>query len=311
MHAPVFCFFSAFSVSFLSPSFSLSLSSPLPPVPFPSFLLNRSLSALLSYFFLPTRSLLTASVYVAPTNVTGGMPGSPSTLARSLKKPLSAKVHRVTPDWVAQSLQRGVRLREEDFFPSLLSEAPPRGHAAETSGTEPLSTAASQPQRHHISHDHSATLLCQLHVRADAPNANAGLIAELLRMAEHYGSTLPPTRDDSQAHTRRELAYRRIVAGLRGYPWPITSGSQAKEHIMYLNDKTADRIDEYLNTGHIAEVDRLCNTQYSKSMRVLSSIHGVGVKTAHRWYEAGVRTLEDIDRKGIKLTTFQRVRDDS
>lgn len=231
-------------------------------------------------------------------------------------------VHRVHHSWMTESLKRGHQMREKDFslksgsqllLPAdsegLQSSTPPTARCESMGAiqTEPFVGTLGPVDSCSTPRSHKHIPICQLRVLPDALNPNDALIAEMNRLADYYATTLAPTAHASQSHDKRALAYKRIVASLRGYPWPITSGEQALRYIKHINQKTAARIDDFLETGRIAKTETLCNTQYAKSMYLFVSIHGVGVNTAQKWYDAGCRSLDDIWTKGIKLTQYQEV----
>jgi len=65
---------------------------------------------------------------------------------------------------------------------------------------------------------------------------------------------------------------------------------------------------EIINTGNLKRIGHE-NTEDVKVNKLFQGVFGVGVKTAHMWYSAGARTLEDVlaGKGGIKLTAQQKI----
>jgi DNA polymerase lambda len=66
------------------------------------------------------------------------------------------------------------------------------------------------------------------------------------------------------------------------------------------------RIAEILETGKLKEVDEQITDEKEQVIEKFMNIHGVGEKTAERWYEKGHRDLKDLI-KNEKLTTAQKI----
>ncbi|XP_053257569.1 DNA-directed DNA/RNA polymerase mu isoform X4 [Podarcis raffonei] len=64
---------------------------------------------------------------------------------------------------------------------------------------------------------------------------------------------------------------------------------------------------EVLEDGASAEVERVKHSERYQAMKVFTKIFGVGVKTASRWYQEGLRTLADLQAHRAKLSKEQEV----
>ncbi|KAM5188500.1 DNA-directed DNA/RNA polymerase mu isoform 2-T2 [Callospermophilus lateralis] len=65
-------------------------------------------------------------------------------------------------------------------------------------------------------------------------------------------------------------------------------------------------LSELLEHGACEEVERIrCSERY-QTMKLFTQIFGVGVKTANRWYQEGLRTLDDLRGQPQKLTKQQK-----
>ncbi|XP_071986122.1 DNA nucleotidylexotransferase isoform X2 [Engystomops pustulosus] len=64
---------------------------------------------------------------------------------------------------------------------------------------------------------------------------------------------------------------------------------------------------EILEEGQCCRVLEVLNSERYKAFKAFTSIFGVGLKTAEKWFRMGLRTLEDIKyKKDLKLTTMQK-----
>nr|XP_034977100.1 DNA-directed DNA/RNA polymerase mu isoform X3 [Zootoca vivipara] len=64
---------------------------------------------------------------------------------------------------------------------------------------------------------------------------------------------------------------------------------------------------EVLEDGASAEVEQVKQSERYQAMKVFTKIFGVGVKTASRWYQEGLRTLADLQAHRAKLSKEQEV----
>lgn len=95
---------------------------------------------------------------------------------------------------------------------------------------------------------------------------------------------------------RSELSYRRAIAALKSYPEPITSASEAA-NIRGVGSKISHFVGEWIETGKIREAEILSKDSRLKIIDDFCKIYGVGPSTAHRWYDQGMRNVEEIKEK--------------
>ncbi|XP_032889520.1 DNA nucleotidylexotransferase [Amblyraja radiata] len=102
------------------------------------------------------------------------------------------------------------------------------------------------------------------------------------------------------------VAYSRAASMLKSLPYPIT-GMNDLEGLPCIGDQTRVIIEELLEEGVCSKVESLlCDEKY-KARKLFTSVFGVGVKTADKWYGLGFRTLEEIKAtKDITFTKMQR-----
>ncbi|XP_072410173.1 DNA-directed DNA/RNA polymerase mu isoform X3 [Chiloscyllium punctatum] len=62
---------------------------------------------------------------------------------------------------------------------------------------------------------------------------------------------------------------------------------------------------EILEDGNCGEVEKLIQNERYQTLKRFTSIFGVGVKTADKWYREGLRTLHELKASKIKLTKEQ------
>lgn len=127
-------------------------------------------------------------------------------------------------------------------------------------------------------------------------NPNARTIQILEEMGRYY---------DQMQDTWRTLAYRRAVGVLRKQPVKICTKEQA-EALPFIGGKLAEKIEEIVLTDRLRKLDNTREDPTDKILRLFLGIYGVGVSQAHRWIQAGHRTLDDLKSK-VKLTDNQKV----
>ncbi|XP_012596958.1 DNA-directed DNA/RNA polymerase mu isoform X3 [Microcebus murinus] len=66
------------------------------------------------------------------------------------------------------------------------------------------------------------------------------------------------------------------------------------------------RLEELLEHGACEEVERVRRSERYQTMKLFTQIFGVGVRTADRWYQEGLRTLDDLREQPQRLTQQQK-----
>ena len=121
---------------------------------------------------------------------------------------------------------------------------------------------------------------------------------EIARQFEAFADLL-----DAKGVEYKPRAYRRAAENIREYPGAVedlaAEGADALDDIDGVGDAIAAKIVEYVETGRIEELDAL-REEYPLDMDAITSIEGVGPKTAGRLYEAlGVQSLDDLEDKQL------------
>ncbi|KAM4034385.1 DNA nucleotidylexotransferase [Anomaloglossus baeobatrachus] len=102
------------------------------------------------------------------------------------------------------------------------------------------------------------------------------------------------------------VKFMRASAILKSLQSPIISIKDL-EGLPLLGDEMKYIIEDILEEGQCCRVVEVQNSERYKAFKVFTSIFGVGLKTAEKWYRMGLRTLEDIKNKmDLKLTSMQK-----
>ncbi|KAB1197035.1 MULTISPECIES: DNA polymerase/3'-5' exonuclease PolX [Haloferax] len=117
---------------------------------------------------------------------------------------------------------------------------------------------------------------------------------EIATLLEEFADLL-----DAKDVAYKPSSYRRAAENVREYPKPVeelaAEGTDAVEEIDRVGDAIASKIVEYVETGHIEELDDL-REELPVDMAVLTNVEGVGPKTVGKLYEAlGITTLDELE----------------
>jgi DNA polymerase IV len=126
----------------------------------------------------------------------------------------------------------------------------------------------------------------------DDQNPNARTIQILDEMCRYY---------DKMGDNWRTLAYRRAITQLRKQKTKICTKDQA-EALPFIGTRLAEKIEEIVLTDRLRRLDSTRDDPTDKILRLFLGIYGVGLSQAHKWIQAGHRTLDDL----VKLTENQK-----
>ncbi|CAL8236611.1 unnamed protein product [Boreogadus saida] len=101
-------------------------------------------------------------------------------------------------------------------------------------------------------------------------------------------------------------AYRKAASTISKYPEKIKSGTEAKK-LEGVGQKIAEKIDEFLQTGTLKKLDKIRNDDTSSSINFLTRVTGIGPAAARKFFEDGVKTLEDLKNIESKLNHHQQI----
>ncbi|TTB27301.1 DNA polymerase beta [Bagarius yarrelli] len=99
-------------------------------------------------------------------------------------------------------------------------------------------------------------------------------------------------------------AYRKAASVIAKYPQKIKSGTEAKDGV---GAKIAEKIDEYLTTGKLRKLEKIRSDDTSSSINFLTRVTGIGPAAARKFYDEGVKTIEDLKKIEHKLNHHQQI----
>ncbi|XP_021559363.1 DNA-directed DNA/RNA polymerase mu isoform X2 [Neomonachus schauinslandi] len=103
----------------------------------------------------------------------------------------------------------------------------------------------------------------------------------------------------------RFLSFRRAAAVLKALPSRVSALSQL-QGLPHFGEHSCRVVQELLELGVCEEVERVRLSERYHTMKLFTGIFGVGVKTADRWYQDGLRTLDSLHKQPQRLTQQQR-----
>ncbi|XP_027131757.1 DNA nucleotidylexotransferase [Larimichthys crocea] len=89
------------------------------------------------------------------------------------------------------------------------------------------------------------------------------------------------------------LAFRRAASVLKSLPWAVRS-LEATLDLPCLGEHTKAVMDEILQCGHAFEVEKILSDERYQTLKLFTSVFGVGPKTAEKWYRRGLRSFSDV-----------------
>ncbi|KAM9823459.1 DNA polymerase beta [Syngnathus typhle] len=101
-------------------------------------------------------------------------------------------------------------------------------------------------------------------------------------------------------------AYRKAASTIAKYPQKIKNGEEAKK-LDGVGAKIAEKIDEYLQTGTLRKLEKIRNDDTSSSINFLTRVTGIGPAAARKFFEEGVKSLEDLKNIEHKLNHHQQI----
>ncbi|XP_061116152.1 DNA polymerase beta [Conger conger] len=101
-------------------------------------------------------------------------------------------------------------------------------------------------------------------------------------------------------------AYRKAASVIAKYPEKIKNGTEAKK-LDGVGAKIAEKIDEFLTTGKLRKIEKIRNDDTSSSITFLTRVTGIGPAAARKFFEDGVKTLDDLKKIEHKLNHHQQI----
>ncbi|KAH9174946.1 Nucleotidyltransferase [Lactarius sanguifluus] len=216
----------------------------------------------------------------------------------------------VKPDWLRDSVEQGHPLPCTDYAAlSDLKEATeehcPRSNSQSVvttlSKSGSLSTSSRPPSRAALTPpafllppskppspvelDHTAHFCCSRASPLVCPNQALCAEFDVLRRSRVL-----------ESNERSALSYARAIAAIKAFPRVITESERRDvQKLPFIGTKVSKMVDEYLFTGHIAEVEEIKQSERFTSLSLFASIYGIGPTTSRKLYDLGLRTLRDLD----------------
>ncbi|XP_054427390.1 DNA-directed DNA/RNA polymerase mu isoform X1 [Pteronotus mesoamericanus] len=103
----------------------------------------------------------------------------------------------------------------------------------------------------------------------------------------------------------RLLAFRRAAAVLKALPCRVSALRQL-QGLPHFGEHSRRVVQELLEHGACEEVEKVRLSERYRSMKLFTQVFGVGVRTADRWYQEGLRTLDDVREQVQRLTEQQK-----
>ncbi|XP_041444070.1 DNA-directed DNA/RNA polymerase mu isoform X2 [Xenopus laevis] len=108
-----------------------------------------------------------------------------------------------------------------------------------------------------------------------------------------------------QGSEARYLGFTRAASVLKCLPFTLQSAEEVKD-LQFCGGHSKTVIQEILEDRVCREVEMVKNSEHYQSMKVLTGIFGVGIRTADKWYRDGIRSLSDLNEIEGKLTGEQK-----
>ncbi|XP_032088044.1 DNA nucleotidylexotransferase [Thamnophis elegans] len=102
------------------------------------------------------------------------------------------------------------------------------------------------------------------------------------------------------------LTFGRAASVLKYLPFPVVRVSNI-EGLPWMGERVKEVIEDILEEGESSKVNAVLNDESYRSIKLFTSVFGVGLKTSDKWYRMGLRTLEEVKcNKNLTLTRMQR-----
>ncbi|XP_077585834.1 DNA nucleotidylexotransferase [Stigmatopora nigra] len=102
------------------------------------------------------------------------------------------------------------------------------------------------------------------------------------------------------------LAFRRAASVLKSLPWTVQCIG-ATQGLPCLREHTKAVIEEILQCDRSFEVEKILSSERYQTLKLFTSVFGVGLKTAEKWYRRGLRSFSEIlSEPSIELNRMQK-----
>ena len=117
-----------------------------------------------------------------------------------------------------------------------------------------------------------------------AENKNKHLTDEFEKILEFH---------NNEGNKFEALAYRKVIGILKKYKEEINDVNKIPK-IKGIGPKITEKIKEILLTGKCQKSNNAENDIKNKSIKELTSVHGIGIKQANEYYSQGIKSIADL-----------------
>ncbi|XP_026526501.1 DNA nucleotidylexotransferase isoform X2 [Notechis scutatus] len=102
------------------------------------------------------------------------------------------------------------------------------------------------------------------------------------------------------------LAFGRAASLLKCLPFTVVRVNDI-EGLPWMGKQVREIIEDILEEGESSKVKAVLNDENYRSIKLFTSVFGVGLRTSEKWYRMGLRTLEEVKcNKNLTLTRMQK-----
>ncbi|XP_070608526.1 DNA nucleotidylexotransferase [Erythrolamprus reginae] len=102
------------------------------------------------------------------------------------------------------------------------------------------------------------------------------------------------------------LAFGRAASVLKCLPFTVVRVNDT-EGLPWMKEQVKEIIEDIFEEGESSKVKAVLNDENYRSIKLFTSVFGVGLKTSDKWYKMGLRTLEEVKcNKNLTLTKMQK-----
>ncbi|XP_060539168.1 DNA nucleotidylexotransferase isoform X3 [Pantherophis guttatus] len=102
------------------------------------------------------------------------------------------------------------------------------------------------------------------------------------------------------------LAFGRAASMLKCLPFTVVQVNDT-EGLPWMGEQVKEITEDILEEGESSKVKAVLNDENYRSIKLFTSVFGVGLKTSDKWYKMGLRTLEEVKcNKNLTLTRMQK-----
>ena len=141
-----------------------------------------------------------------------------------------------------------------------------------------------QSIRHINNQNNNNSLLNKFGFLSSQPNLNPHLTEELNKLLEYH---------TNEGNTFEALAYRKGINALKKYDKKISTINDIPK-LKGIGKKITDKIKEILITGKCLKSQYVQNDNKSNIIKLLMSVHGIGIKQANEFYTKGIDSIEKL-----------------